>query len=79
MGRNEQSKGGGYAGNKGNKIYVSGGKCAGGNKKSVDTATALGLGAPQQNTVLLGLAGLGMVQQNPPDSLFEPVGTNSVP
>ena len=31
MGRNQQSKGGGYAGNKGNKTYASGGK-GGGNK-----------------------------------------------
>ena len=46
MGRNQQSKGGGYAGNKGNKTYASGGKGGGGNKKTVDAATALGLGVP---------------------------------
>ena len=46
MGRNQQSKGGGYAGNKANKTYASGGK-GGGNKKSVGAATALGLGVPQ--------------------------------
>ena len=77
MGRNQQSKGGGYAGNKGNKTYASGCKCGGGNKKTVDAATALGLGVPQQNTMLLGLAGLGMVQQNPLDSLFGSVGSRT--
>ena len=65
MGRNQQSKGGGYAGNKGNKTYASGGKGGGGNKKPVDAATALGLGVSQQNTMLSGLAGLGMTQQTP--------------
>ena len=54
MGRNQQSKCGGYAGNKGNKTYASGGK-GGANKKSVDAATALGLGLPQQNTMLSGI------------------------
>ena len=78
MGRNQQSKGGGYAGNKGNKTYASGGKGGGGNKKTVDAATALGLGALQQNTMLSGLAGLGMVQQNPLDSLFGSVATNTM-
>ena len=78
MGRNQQSKGGGYAGNKGNKTYASGGKGGGGNKKSVDAATALGLGAQPQNTMLSGMAGLGMVQQNPLDSLFGSVGTNAM-
>ena len=54
MGRNQQSKGGGYAGNKGNKTYASGGKFkgGGGNKKTVDAATALGLGVQQQNMML---------------------------
>ena len=70
MGRNQQPKGGGYAGNKGNKTYASGGKCGGGNKKTVDAATALGLGALQKNTMLSGLGGLGMVQQNPLESLL---------
>ena len=67
MGRNQQSKGGGYAGNKGNKTYASRGKCGGGNKKSVGAAMALGLCVPQQNTLLSGMAGLAMVQQNPLD------------
>ena len=67
MGRNQQSKGGGYAGDKGNKTYASGGKGGGGNTKTVDAATALGLGVPPQNTMLLGMAVLGMVQQNPLD------------
>ena len=62
MGRNRQPKGVEYAGNKGNKTYAIGGKGGGGNKKSVDAATALGLGVPQQNTMLSGMAGLGMVQ-----------------
>ena len=75
MGRNQQPKGGGYAGNKGNKTYASGGKGGGGNKKTVDAATALGLGVPQQNTMLSGLSGLGMVQQNPLDALFGSMGT----
>ena len=39
---------------------------------------ALGLGVPQQNMMLVGMAGLGMVQQNPLDSRFESVGTNTV-
>ena len=80
MGRNQQSKDDGYAGNKGNKLYASGGKGGGGNKKTVDAATALGLGpgVPQQNTMRLGLAGLGMVQQTPLDSRFGSVGTNTV-
>ena len=77
MGRNQQSKGGSYAGNKGNKTYAGGGKGGGGNKKTVDAATALGLGVPQQNTMLSGMAGLGMVQQNSLDSLFGSMGTNS--
>ena len=76
-GRNQQSKGGGYAGNKGNKPYASGGK-GGGIKKTVAAATALGLGVPQQNTMLLGVAGLGMVQQNPLDSLFGSMGTSTM-
>ena len=78
MGRNQQLKRGGYAGNKGNKTYASGGKGGGGNKKTVDAATALGLGVPQQNTMLSGIAGLGMVQQNPLDSLFGSMGTNAM-
>ena len=77
MGRNQQSKGGGYAGNKGSKPYASGGK-GGGNKKSVDAATALGLGLPQQNTMLAGMAGLGMAQPNPLDSLFGTMGANTM-
>ena len=77
MGRNQQSKGGGYAGNKGNKTYASGGK-GGGNKKTVDAATALGLGLPPQNTMLSGMAGLGMVQQTPLDSLFGSMGTDAM-
>ena len=78
MGSNQQSKGGGYARNKGTQPYAS----KGGNKmsKTVDAATALGLGIlPQQNTMLSGLAGLGMAQQNPLDSLFGSVGTNVNP
>ena len=65
-------------GNKGNKTYTSGGKGGGGNKKTAAAATALGLGVPQQSTVLSGMAGLGMVQQNPLDSLFGSVGTNTM-
>ena len=61
-----------------NKTYASGGKGGGGNKKSVDAATALGLGAQPQKTMLSGMAGLGMVQQNPLDSLFGSVGTNAL-
>ena len=78
MERNQQSEGGGYAWNKGNKTYASGGKGGGGNKKSVDAATALGLGVPPQNTMLSGMAGLGMMQQNPLDSLFGAMGTNAI-
>ena len=78
MGRNQQSKGGGYAGNTGNKTYASGGKGGGGNKKTVDAAAALGLGVPQQNTMLSGLAGLGTVHQNPLDSRFGSVGMDTV-
>ena len=77
MGHNQQSKGGGYAGKQGKQSYASGGKC-GGNKKTVDAATALGLGLPQQNTMLSGLAGLGVTQHNPLDSLFGSVGTNAM-
>ena len=78
MGRNQQSKGGRYAGNKGNQSYASGGK-GGGNKKAVDAATALGFGPlPQQNTMLSGLVGLGMAQPSPLDSLFRSVGTNTL-
>ena len=70
MGRNQQPKGGDCAGNKGNNTYASGGKGGGGNKETVGAATALRLGVPQQNTLLSGLTELGMVQQNPLDSLF---------
>ena len=63
MGRNQLPEGGGYARNRGDKTYAGGGGRGGGNKKTVDAATALGLGVPQQNTMLWGLAGLGMVQQ----------------
>ena len=77
MGRNQQPKGSGCAWKHGNKSYASGGK-GGGNKKTVDAATALGLGVPQQNTMLSGLAGLGMVQPTPLDSLFGSVGTNTM-
>ena len=49
MGRNQQPKGGGYAGNKGNKTYAGGGKSGGGNKKTADAATALGLGLVYRN------------------------------
>ena len=59
-----------YAGKHGKQSHTGGGKCGGNNKKTVDAATALGLGLPQQNTMLSGLAGLGMAQQNPLDSLF---------
>ena len=62
----------------GNNAYASGGE-GGGNKKTVDAAAALGLGAPQQNTMLSGVAGLGMVQQNSLDSLFGSMGTNTMP
>ena len=76
MGRNQQSKGGGYAGKQGKQPYASGGK-GGNNKKTVDAATALGLGPlPQQNMMLPGLVGLGMAQQIPLDSHFGSVGTN---
>ena len=77
MGRNRQSQGGGYAGNKGNKTYASGGK-GGGNKKTVDAATALGLGVPPQNTMLSGIAGLGMVQPSPLDLLFGSMETSTM-
>ena len=67
MRRNQQSKGGGYVGNKGNQSYTSGGS----KTKTVDAATALGLGPlPQQNTMLSGLARLNMAQQSPLDSRF---------
>ena len=76
---NQQSKCGGYAGEKGKQSYVSGVKGGGNNKKTVDAATALGLGPlPQQNTMLSRLAGLGMAQQNPLDSLFGSAGTNTL-
>ena len=39
---------------------------------------ALGLGVPPQNTMLSGMVGLGMVQQNPLDSLFGSMGTNAM-
>ena len=78
MGCNQQWKGGGYAGKQGNKPYASGGKAGGSNKKIVGVATALGLGLPQRNTMLSGLAGLGTAQQNPLDSLFGSVGTNTM-
>ena len=77
MGRNQHPKGGGYAGDKGSKTYASGGR-GGGNKKTVDAPTALGLGLPPQNTMLSGMAGLGMVQQNPLCSLFGSMGTNTM-
>ena len=80
MGRNQQSKGGGYAGNKGKQSYASGGKGRG-NKRAVGAAAALGLGPlPKQNTMLSGLARLGirMAQQNPLDSLFGSFGTNTL-
>ena len=78
MGRNRQPKCGGYAGGKGNKTYARGGKGGGGNKKSVDAATALRLGVPQQSTVLTGMVGLGMVQKGPLGSLFRSMGTNAM-
>ena len=79
MERNQQSKGGGYAEKQGNQSYASGGKGGGNNKKPVDVDTALGLGPlPQQNTMLSGLAGLGMAQRNPMDSLFGSVRTNTL-
>ena len=52
----------------------------GGNKsKTVDAATALEFGVPQQstvNTMLSGLEGLRMTQQIPLDSLCGSSGTN---
>ena len=51
-------------------------KGGGGNKKLVDAAAALGLGALQQNTMLKAMA--GVVQQNPLDSLFGSMGTNAM-
>ena len=71
MGRNQQLKGGGYAGQHGNKTYAGEGKGGGGNKKTADAAAALRLALPQQNTMLSGLTGLGMAQQNPLDSLLD--------
>ena len=58
MGRNQQSEGGSYAGNKGNKTYAGGGHRGGNKPQTVDAATSLGLGVPQQNTMLAGMAGL---------------------
>ena len=78
MGWNQQSKGGSYAGNKGNKTYASGGRSGGNKQQTVDAATALGLGVPLQNTVLSGMVGLGMAQPNPLGSLFGSIGTNTV-
>ena len=50
---------------------------AGCNKpKTADAATALGLGAPQQNTILSGPAGPGMAHETPLGSLFGFGGTN---
>ena len=57
---------------------MSGGKDGGGNKQTTDAATALRLVVPQQNMMLSGLAGLGMVQQSPLDSLLGSVGTNNM-
>ena len=37
---------------------------------------ALGLGGPPQNAMLSAIAGLGVTQPNPLDSLFGSVGTN---
>ena len=74
-GRNQQPKGGGYAGNKGKQTHAS----KGGNKTpgAAGAATALGLGMPpQQNAAPSGLMGLGMAQQSPLGSLFGSAGTN---
>ena len=68
MRRNRQLKGGGYAGKQEKQSYASEGKCGGNNKKTVEAAAALGLGLPQQNTVLSGLAGLGMAQYGTAES-----------
>ena len=60
---------------------MSGGKASGGsnNKKTVGAVTALGLGLlSQQNTMLSGLTGLGIAQQNPLDSLFGSVRMNTL-
>ena len=46
--------------------------------KTAGTATALALGAPQQSTVLSGLAGLGMAQQTPLYSSFGSGETTAV-
>ena len=75
MGRNKQSKDGGYARNTGTSPYAGSKGCQR-KSKAVDAATALGLGVPQQKPMLPGLAGLGMAQQNPLDSLFGSAGTN---
>ena len=78
MGRNQQSKCGGYARNKGTQ--PSTGLESGNESKTVDAATALGirlgLGVPQQNTMLSGLAGVGITQQTAVDSLFGSGGTD---
>ena len=76
MGRNQQPKGGCYAGDKGNKTNACVGGGGGGNKKAADAAAALGFGVPQQNTILSDMAGLRMAQQNPLGSLFGSIGTN---
>ena len=76
MGRNQQSKGG-YARNKGSQPYASSKGGGQGKSKTVDAATALGLGVLQQNTMLSGMEGLqGLTQPIPQDSLFGSVGTN---
>ena len=78
MGRNRQPKGGGYAEKQGKQSYARGGTGGGNNKKTAGAAAALGYGLPQQNAMLLGLAGPGMTHQNPMDSLFGSAGTSTI-
>ena len=68
MGRNQQK--GGYARKTGTQPYANSTGCGQRASKTIDAATALGLGAPPQNAMLSGIAGLqGLTQPSSLDSL----------
>ena len=75
MGRNQQK--GGYARKTENQPYANSTGRSQRAPKKIGAVTALGLGAPPQNAMLSGMAGLqGLTQPSSLDSLFGSTGLN---
>ena len=78
MGRNQQQKGGyTYARKTGTQPYANSTGHSQRTLKTIGAVTALGLGAPPQNTMFSGITGRqGLTQPSSLDSLFGSTGLN---